>query len=209
MASQSSALCKESEARKEHNLSSTTISQSAHKSSTCRFIITLSQTQLTGISLGSPEQQAQWNQSALGRTAFAEQIFKRIAYTSDGRPVGGINFRDNLRENDASKTPLEFIYEAADCRMFYTAPMITDVTMVWKGVVDRMFRNDDRRVQCVQGSTGAPSSISGGGQEKNGSVPPPPPPQNAGLEQSNLATRTGGRFVWPFLYATLFAALYM
>ncbi|KAL1602739.1 hypothetical protein SLS60_006160 [Paraconiothyrium brasiliense] len=127
--------------------------------------------------LGSPEQQAQWNQTSLGRTAFAEQIFKRTAYSGD-RPAGGINLKDNLRRDDPSKTPLEFIYEAADCRMFYTAPMINDVTMVWKGVVDRMFRNGTS--QCVQGSTGDKSSVSGGGQTKAGSVPPP---SKAGVDE--------------------------
>jgi hypothetical protein len=135
-------------------------------------------------------------------------MFKRSAYGADGRPAGGINFRDNLRQNDASKTPLEFIYEAADCRMFYTAPMINDVTMVWKGVVDRMFRDDQRKVACVQGSEGNPSSISGGGQAKSGSVPPPPP-QNAGLETSNLGTRIGGGGVWMSLVMMALAVLYM
>lgn len=57
-----------------------------------------------------------------------------------------MNLEDNLRQNDASKTPLEFVYEAADCRMWFTAPMITDVT----------------------GSTGDSSSVSGGTQFRGG-----------------------------------------
>ncbi|CAI6339074.1 unnamed protein product [Periconia digitata] len=124
--------------------------------------------------LGSPEQQAAWNETALGRTAFAEQLFKRSAYSSSGSPAGGINLRDNLRANDASKTPLEFIYEAADCRMFYTAPMINDVTVLWKGVADRMFTSggsNSTKAQCVEGSTGGTSSVSGGGQAKSGEPP--------------------------------------
>lgn len=66
--------------------------------------------------------------------------------------------------------------------MFYTAPMINDVTMVWKGVVDRMFRNGT--ASCVEGSTGDKSSISGGGQTKGGNVPPP---ARAGVKESNGA----------------------
>ncbi|KAF1950303.1 hypothetical protein CC80DRAFT_598320 [Byssothecium circinans] len=127
--------------------------------------------------LGSPEQQAEWNKTDLGKTAFATQMFKRSAHTANG-PAGGINLRDNLRMNDASKTPLEFIYEAADCRMFYTAPMIGDVTMVWKCVADRMFSSangvNGTRARCVTGSEGDPSSVSGGGQANSGSVPPKP-----------------------------------
>ncbi|PSN65502.1 hypothetical protein BS50DRAFT_496323 [Corynespora cassiicola Philippines] len=148
--------------------------------------------------LGSPEQQAQWNQSEVGRTAFAEQMFRRTVY-SQGRPAGGVNLRDNLRRNDASKTPLEFIYEAADCKMFYTAPMVNDVTQVWKGVADRMFRNGTN--MCVMGSTGDPSSISGGGQMRSGNVPP-----QKGEAVSSGASRWAemeGRAWWSGLLAGL------
>lgn len=115
--------------------------------------------------LGSPQQQAEWNKTDLGRTAFATQLFKRSAY-QQGQIAGGVNLKDNLRQNDASKVPLEFIYEAADCRMFFTAGMVSDVTQVWKGVADRMFRNMTQ--MCVKGSTGDKSSISGGGQFRGG-----------------------------------------
>ncbi|KAF2704121.1 hypothetical protein K504DRAFT_390754 [Pleomassaria siparia CBS 279.74] len=125
--------------------------------------------------LGSPDQQRQWNQTDLGKTAFPPTLFTRSAYSDDGTAIGGINLRDNLRRDDTSGTPLEFIYEAADCRMFYTAPMINDVTMVWKGVVDRMFTSGNSTAGagmgvkgCVPGSTGAPTSVSGGGQKKGG-----------------------------------------
>ncbi|KAJ8110887.1 hypothetical protein OPT61_g6385 [Boeremia exigua] len=115
--------------------------------------------------LGSPQQQAQWDTMDLGKTAFATQLFKRSAYQG-GRVAGGINLKDNLRQNDASGTPLEFVYEAADCRMFFTAAMVTDVTQLWKGVADRMFKNGTN--MCVTGSTGDPSSVSAGGQKRAG-----------------------------------------
>ncbi|KAF2444240.1 peptidase S41 family protein [Karstenula rhodostoma CBS 690.94] len=155
--------------------------------------------------LGSSEQQAQWNQTSLGKTAFAEQMFKRTAYSGD-RPAGGINLKDNLRRDDPSNTPLEFIYEAADCRMFYTAPMIGDVTMVWKGVVDRMFRNGTAK--CVEGSTGDKSSISGGGQAKAGSVPPP---ARAGVDGFDGAgnRRDVGRLGWATVAAAVGLAVYL
>ncbi|KZM22602.1 uncharacterized protein EKO05_0009561 [Ascochyta rabiei] len=115
--------------------------------------------------LGSPEQQKQWDTMDLGKTAFATQLFKRSAY-SGGRIAGGVNLKDNLRQNDASGTPLEFMYEAADCRMWFTAPMITDVTELWKGVADRMFKNQTN--MCVAGSTGDSTSVSAGGQKRAG-----------------------------------------
>jgi hypothetical protein len=77
-----------------------------------------------------------------------------------------VNLKDNLRQNDASGTPLEFMYEAADCRMFFTAAMVTDVTELWKGVADRMFKNGTD--MCVKGSTGDLTSVSAGGQKRAG-----------------------------------------
>ncbi|KAF2122064.1 hypothetical protein BDV96DRAFT_136935 [Lophiotrema nucula] len=146
--------------------------------------------------MGSPQQQTVWNTTTLGKTAFATQLFKRSAY-SGGRAAGGINLRDNLRKNDASQTPLEFIYEAADCRMFYTGAMVNDVQEVWKGVYDRMFRN----ATCVQGSTGDKSSISGGGQAKGGEKPPPAPQLG---ELSNSASVEG---VATYLMLSMLAAV--
>lgn len=132
----------------------------------CVLISFASETsQLTSFSLGSPEQRAQWDQMDLGKTAFATQLFKRSAYQG-GRVAGGVNLKDNLRQNDASGTPLEFMYEAADCRMFFTAAMVTDVTQLWKGVADRMFKNGTDK--CVAGSTGNPTSVSAGGQRRAG-----------------------------------------
>jgi hypothetical protein len=116
--------------------------------------------------LGSPEQQKQWDKEDLGKTAFATQLFKRSAYQG-GRVAGGVNLKDNLRQNDNSNTPLEFVYEAADCRMWFTAKMISDVTEVWKGVADRMFMGNGT-TSCVEGSTGDKSSVSGGGQLRGG-----------------------------------------
>jgi hypothetical protein len=119
--------------------------------------------------LGSPSQRAEWNATDLGRTAFATQLFTRSAYQG-GRIAGGVNLKDNLRQGDASKTPLEFMYEAADCRMYFEAPMVSDVTLVWKGVVDRMFRTGEGLglAKCVEGSTKDKTSVSGGGQFRGG-----------------------------------------
>lgn len=145
-----------------------TISSCACRQPTCKLPfppLSTQSKQLTSSSLGSPEQQAQWDKQDLGKTAFATQLFKRSAYQG-GRVAGGINLKDNLRQNDASGTPLEFMYEAADCRMFFTAAMVSDVTALWKGVADRMFKGD--MDQCVKGSTGDVSSVSAGGQKRAG-----------------------------------------
>ena len=116
--------------------------------------------------LGSPEQRKQWDTMDIGKTAAVTQLLKRSAYSGD-QVAGGVNLKDNLRLNDKSGVPLEFMYEAADCRMWFTAKMVTDVTEVWKGVADRMFTGNGT-AGCIQGSTMNPSSISGGGQLMGG-----------------------------------------
>lgn len=146
-------------------------------------------------SLGSPEQQAEWNNTALGKTAFATQIFKRSAYFND-RPAGGINLRDNLRRDDPSQTPLEFIYEAADCRMFYTTAMIHDVTLVWKAAIDRMFAGDEGMKLCVRDSTAHKSSISGGGRWRSGEIPGSPKDNEINGAVKSDTTRLWGRSHW-------------
>ena len=143
---------------------------------------------LTCSSLGSAEQQAAWNDTVLGKTAFATQIFKRSAY-SGGRPSGGVNLRDSLRRDDDSQTPLQFIYEAADCRMWFTAPMINDVTVLWKETADTVWKGK----KCVQGSTGDKSSISGGGQNSTGERPPL---QREAASDTSLMAPSSGLLGW-------------
>src|SRR4030095_609151 len=60
---------------------------------------------------------------------------------------------------DTSNTPLEFLYEAADCKLFYTADMIKNVRLVWETAVDARWSNYKG---CVAGSTNHNSSVGGG-----------------------------------------------
>jgi hypothetical protein len=70
-----------------------------------------------------------------------------------------INFRNNIRQGDESETPLQHIYEAADCRFFYTAKMYADQAAVWDQAYDSTWGS----MECVEGSTEHISSVSGGG----------------------------------------------
>lgn len=52
----------------------------------------------------------------------------------------GINVRDAiLPDNVNDGLPAQFVYEEADCRLYWTKPMITDVTAVWKAAADAAF----------------------------------------------------------------------
>jgi hypothetical protein len=66
--------------------------------------------------------------------------------------------QDQVRKGDASATPLQYIYEASDCKIFYTADTYADPDATWKQAWDA-FKDDSK---CVDGSTGHASSISGG-----------------------------------------------
>lgn len=69
--------------------------------------------------------------------------------------AGHVNFKNLYRQDDDTFTPLHFVYEAADCRFFYTADMIFDQQLVWQKVFDVRWGSGT----CVPGSTGHPSSV--------------------------------------------------
>jgi hypothetical protein len=92
-------------------------------------------------------------------TAWAGRPLMRTNYDDNGAATSRINLRDNIRANDTDEIPLEFTYEAADCRFFYTAAMVRDPVEVWKRAADA--RWGDVEKVCVEGSTGHPSSLSG------------------------------------------------
>ena len=60
-----------------------------------------------------------------------------------------VNSRDGLRQGDSTETPLQFRYETADCRIFYTPEMVVDETAVWKTVADTAFNGVSH---CVAGN---------------------------------------------------------
>jgi hypothetical protein len=70
-----------------------------------------------------------------------------------------VNFRNNIRKGDESATPLQHVYEAADCRFFYTAGMYVDQSAVWHRAYDSTWGS----MECVEGSTEHASSVTGGG----------------------------------------------
>ncbi|EFQ30867.1 peptidase S41 family protein [Colletotrichum graminicola M1.001] len=73
------------------------------------------------------------------------------------------NLRDQLREDD-TKTPLQFRYVAADCRLYYTLDNVYNMTALWRDAARAAF--DDESL-CVEGSTGYTS--------RNGTTPKSPP----------------------------------
>jgi hypothetical protein len=73
-----------------------------------------------------------------------------------------INLRDQVREDET--TPLQFKYEAADCRIYYTMTNLYNMTRLWHDVHAAAFVDPSL---CVQGSTGFSTT--------NNTAPTPPP----------------------------------
>nr|POE93301.1 peptidase s41 family protein ustp [Quercus suber] len=59
-----------------------------------------------------------------------------------------VNARDGLRYDDTNGVPLQFRYEPADCRMYYTPAMAVDQVALWKTVADTAFNGINH---CVAG----------------------------------------------------------
>lgn len=59
-----------------------------------------------------------------------------------------VNARDGLRQGDTAEVPLQFRYEPADCRIFYTPAMAVDQMAAWKTVADTAFNGINH---CVAG----------------------------------------------------------
>jgi hypothetical protein len=60
-----------------------------------------------------------------------------------------LNVRDNiLRDHLEDGIPAQFVYEAADCRLYYEPSMITNVTEIWRKVANTAWGSG----KCVAGS---------------------------------------------------------
>ncbi|KAF8848517.1 peptidase S41 family protein-like protein [Acephala macrosclerotiorum] len=62
---------------------------------------------------------------------------------------GRINLRNNMHMGDNSFTPLQFIYEAANCKLFYTPTDLYNISGLWERVADVAWN----KAKCVQGSS--------------------------------------------------------
>lgn len=94
----------------------------------------------------------------------AEQLINRLSSVEGGN----VNFQNNIRKGDDSDTPLMFVYEASNCRFFYTPQMIGDQTLVWAYTYNLQWGNGT----CVKDSTGAPSAATGYSTSYIHSAPP-------------------------------------
>ncbi|KAI9045802.1 uncharacterized protein KD926_007105 [Aspergillus affinis] len=91
--------------------------------------------------------------SPIHRILDTEQVFLRV-----GDSYSRLQVQDQIRKGDSSQTPLQYIYEAADCRIWYTAQTLVNPEKAWAAA----WNAHTKRTNCVEGSTGHNSSLSGG-----------------------------------------------
>jgi hypothetical protein len=60
-----------------------------------------------------------------------------------------VNSGNIIRLGDKTNTPTQFTYDAADCRLFWTAENLLDVTTIWTKAAEYRWGNG----KCVQGSS--------------------------------------------------------
>jgi hypothetical protein len=67
----------------------------------------------------------------------------RYAISLDDPPLGRtlysngrFNLRNAYNSSDPSELPLQFVYQASNCRLYYQTSDIFDMTSLWKRVVD-------------------------------------------------------------------------
>jgi len=94
----------------------------------------------------APDQAGFFNSTSL--YSYIDPDTYEIPYVRATSNTAEVNVRDGIREGDESQTPLQFVYEPADCRLWYTAEMTVDVTAIWEKVVDVAWKGGS----CVVGS---------------------------------------------------------
>lgn len=100
------------------------------------------------------------------KTALKDLVDNAVALLLRNAPSEGVvqvNVLNAIAQYDETQTPLQFVYEAADCRLWYQPSHLLDITSLWETVAEQAFglNGQEKFSLCVPGSTGHPSSLSG------------------------------------------------
>ncbi|KIW13034.1 hypothetical protein PV08_08221 [Exophiala spinifera] len=76
-----------------------------------------------------------------------------------------VNGQNAISQYDSSETPLQFVTEAADCRIWFQPIHMVNITALWDTVGQQAFGLNDTKPYslCVKGSTNDPTSLNGNG----------------------------------------------
>lgn len=101
--------------------------------------------------------------------------------------ASALNARDQiLRGNVEDGLPAQYVVEEVDCRLYWTADMITDITALWKAVADAAFNG----AECAYGGIAAASERRDvGAVPKRISRPRQPVRRTSGVKRAELAAQ--------------------
>lgn len=125
----------------------------------------------------------------------AEATFPGLINLPLGAPSAlssySLNLRDNIPQGDTEQIPLQFIYEPADCRIFYTAETVASPSALWEYVANVAWGGN----KCAWGNITAAAA-------KNGSSP-------GGGSGNNRTTtgQTSGATRQGLIFSTLLATI--
>jgi hypothetical protein len=105
----------------------------------------ISQAASAALALASPEQQQSLQGSDLAIIAEGYAIARGATPANPG----AVNGKNAFARSDA-ETPLQFLWQPANCRFFYTAEMVRGPEAVWRRTVDATWTDPGRF--CVEGS---------------------------------------------------------
>jgi hypothetical protein len=90
--------------------------------------------------------------------ATAKDTFPGLVPLPLGSPAAlskyNLNAQDNIPEGDSQQIPLQFVFEPADCKIFYTAQTLLNPNALWAYVHDVAWKGQ----ACAWGSVNAANS---------------------------------------------------
>jgi hypothetical protein len=88
--------------------------------------------------------------AATPATPAQQKILDRLNHIPvDRSSSSGVNTRDNiLSDHIVDGLPAQYVVEYSECRLYYTEPMVANVTAMWKAAADAAFNGK----KCAYGS---------------------------------------------------------
>lgn len=91
-------------------------------------------------------------------------------YVVDRSTAASLNVKDQILSSHLEDgTPAQFVVEESDCRLWWTAPMITDINELWKAAATAAFKGG----KCAYGAIDYPANATATTTKRTASGPAP------------------------------------
>ncbi|KAI1101282.1 hypothetical protein F4804DRAFT_14560 [Jackrogersella minutella] len=101
-------------------------------------------------------------------TSINDTLSKYTEYVVDRSTAASLNVKDQiLPGNVEDGIPAQFVVEESDCRLWWTAPMITDITELWKAAATAAFKGG----KCAYGGIDTTTNATAAKRAASGLAP--------------------------------------